>query len=393
MLAVLVFTSVVSNVAPTLGDQGIGPEPGSDSNKSSLVSSSEVSAGTTVELSKSQLRLIRIEVAGTHRFKVESSTVGILDFDQDLQLQVFTPFQGRIIALFGQLGDPVKKGKVLFTVDSADLLQAEATLIQAAGVSELTKSALARAKRLVPAGGGAQKDLDQAISDQQTADGNFQAAYQALHIYGKEDADIDRIVHDRKADATLAVKSPIDGVITARNASPGLFIQPGNAPAPYTVADTKVQWLNASVSETDVHAVHVGQAVEAHINGLPGVFHGRISALGASLDAVTRRLLARAVIDDPDSMILPGMFATATIQTGMPHDSIAIPLSGVVREGDGTMTAWVTQDRRHFTRRELRIGLQQNGYDEVLAGLRAGEQVVTDGAVFVSNVLDAESSK
>ena len=346
-----------------------------------------------MELTPKQLGLVRIQPAATRVFAVESSMVGSVDFDQDRQLQVFTPYQGRILSLSGALGDPVKKGQVLFTIDSADLLQAEAMLIQTAGLNDLTKGALARAKKLVPAGGGAQKDLDQAVSDQQTAEGNYRAAYQALYIYGKEEDEIDRVVHDRRADPTLIVKSPIDGIIVARNASVGLFVQPGIAPAPYTVADTAVKWLNASVSEIDVRAFHVGQQVEARVLGLPDrVFTGRVSVLGASIDAVTRRLTVRAEIKDPDDQLKPGMFATVTIKTGSPRQAIALPTTGVVREGDGTMTAWVTTDQRHFEQRTIRIGLQQEGYDEVLAGLRTGELVVTDGAVFVSNVLDAGAS-
>ncbi len=383
----------VLSTGAAMADQGIGPDPGTDSNKSSAAKPGEVPAGATVELSKSQLGLIRVQPAGTYTFEVQSSMIGGVDFDQDRQLQVFTPYQGRIIALFGQLGDAVKRGQVLFTVDSADLLQAEATLIQTAGLDDLTKGALARARKLVPAGGGAQKDLDQAISDQQTAEGNYQAAYQALHIFGKDNSEIDRVVHDRKADPTLVVKSPIDGVITARNASPGLFIQPGIAPAPYTVADTTIKWLNANVSEIDERAFRVGQEVEARVFGLPDrVFHGRISVLGASIDSVTRRLTVRSEIKDPDDQLKPGMFATVTIQTGAPRQSVGLPLSGVVREGDGTMTAWITKDQRHFEQRTVRIGLQQNGVDEIVSGLRAGELVVTDGAVFVSNVLDAGPS-
>ncbi len=379
--------------ASAVATPGIGSDPGTDSIESSAPRPGEVPRGTVVELSASQLGLIRIEPAAIHRFAVQSSMIGGIDFDQDRQLQVFTPYQGRIIALFGQMGDAVKRGEVLFTVDSADLLLAEATLIQTAGISDLTKGALTRARKLVPAGGGAQKDLDQAISDQQTAEGNYQAAYQALHIYGKEDEEIDRVVHNRKADPTLVVKSPIDGVITARNASPGLFIQPGVAPAPYTVADTTIKWLNANVSEVDERAFHVGQDVEARVFGLPDrVFRGRISVLGASIDSVTRRLTVRSEVKDPDDQLKPGMFATVTIRTGPPRLSVGLPLSGVVREGDGTMTAWVTTDRRHFEQRTLRVGLQQDGMDEITSGLRAGELVVTDGAVFVSNVVDAGPS-
>jgi cobalt-zinc-cadmium efflux system membrane fusion protein len=65
-----------------------------------------------------------------------------------------------------------------------------------------------------------------------------------------------------------------------------------------------------------------------------------------------------------------------------------VPLSGVVREGDGTMSVWVlTSDRHHFARRTVKIGLQHDGYDQILEGLRAGEPVAVDGAILLSNIL------
>jgi cobalt-zinc-cadmium efflux system membrane fusion protein len=67
----------------------------------------------------------------------------------------------------------------------------------------------------------------------------------------------------------------------------------------------------------------------------------------------------------------------------------AVPVNSVVREGDGTMTVWVTTDRHHFTQRVVQIGLQSDGYDQILDGLKQGELVITDGAVFVDNMLTA----
>jgi membrane fusion protein, heavy metal efflux system len=67
--------------------------------------------------------------------------------------------------------------------------------------------------------------------------------------------------------------------------------------------------------------------------------------------------------------------------------SLAVPVNGVVREGDGTMTVWVTVDGRHFAKRTVRIGLQQDGWVQILEGIQGGETVVTDGAVFLSNKL------
>jgi membrane fusion protein, heavy metal efflux system len=82
-----------------------------------------------------------------------------------------------------------------------------------------------------------------------------------------------------------------------------------------------------------------------------------------------------------------GMFTTFVIQTGDPERSVAVPLNGVVREGDGTMTVWVTTDRQRFVQRSVNIGIQADGYRQILDGLQPGELVATDGAVFLSNML------
>jgi cobalt-zinc-cadmium efflux system membrane fusion protein len=81
------------------------------------------------------------------------------------------------------------------------------------------------------------------------------------------------------------------------------------------------------------------------------------------------------------------MLATFTIQTGASVQSVAVPLDGIVREGDGTMTVWVTTDRQRFFRRQVQIGLQQDGLDQIIGGLRAGEMIATDGAIFLSNAV------
>ena len=85
------------------------------------------------------------------------------------------------------------------------------------------------------------------------------------------------------------------------------------------------------------------------------------------------------------------MFANFFIRTGYPVRSVAIPLNGVVREGDVTMTVWVTTDRRHFVKRTVKIGMQRDGYHQILEGVQPGELVATDGAVFLSNALTTAS--
>jgi cobalt-zinc-cadmium efflux system membrane fusion protein len=348
---------------------------------------SELSA-QSIKLSEKQAADIKVAPIGYRDFQIEKTATGSIDFNQDKSVQVFTPYQGRIIALFAKLGDKVKAGETLFTIDSPDLLQAESTLIQTAGVLELTNRVLTRAQKLFKVGGGAEKDLQQAISDQQTAEGNHKAARNAVRIFGKNDTEIDRIVADRRVDSSLIVPCPFTGTVTARNAAPGLFVQAGTAPAPFTVADISTMWLNAYVVESEIPSIDLGQEVEAEVLAFPGkVFEGKVTTLGAAVDPATRRLLVRSEIKDPDHLLRPGMFARFVIRTGKSFHSPAIPVSGIVREGDGTMSARVTKDGSVFTQRTVQIGLQQNGYDQILDGVQAGEKAVTDGAIFLSNIL------
>jgi cobalt-zinc-cadmium efflux system membrane fusion protein len=195
------------------------------------------------------------------------------------------------------------------------------------------------------------------------------------------------------ADPTLVVPSPINGRITARSAAPGLFVQPGNAPAPFTVADIDTMWMLANVAENDSPAFRVGQQVQVKLGAFPGrVFDGKITTIGATVDPNTRRVLVRSEINDPQHELRSGMFANFVIDVGAPLRSPAVPLDGVVREGDGTQSIWVTADRRRFTKRTVKIGELHDGYRQILEGVQAGELVATEGAIFLSNELSTAAN-
>lgn len=360
--------------------------------ESSSAPSARPPSADSVDLSESQLAFVKIAAVQARDFPVEKEAVGSIDFDEEMSVQVFAPYEGRIIALFGSVGDDVKKGQTLFTIDSPDLLQAESTLIADAGVLELDTKNLQRLRDLYTTRAVSEHDVEQAVSDQQTAEGNLRAARDAVRLFGKPDADIDRIIANRSADPTLIVPSPITGRITARNAAPGLFVQAGNAPAPYTVANIDTMWMLADVNEDDSPAFRVGQQVQVKVDALPGeVFDGKIDTIGASVDANTRRVVVRSEVKDPRHQLRSGMFANFVIRVAAPIHSPAIPIDGVVREGDGTMTAWVTTDRRRFARRTVQIGEENDGYRQILEGVRVGELVATAGALFLSNALDSAS--
>jgi membrane fusion protein, heavy metal efflux system len=347
----------------------------------------------TVTLAASQLDAIKIEPVVTHVFSLERTAVGSIDYDEDLSVQVFSSYQGKIITALASLGDEVKKGQPLYTIDSPDLVQAESTLIGAAAFYDLTRKELARATDLFGTNGVSEREKEQATSDEQTAEGALKGARDAVRVFGKSEAEIDRVVATRKIDPALVVPSPVSGRITARFAQPGLLVQPGNVPAPYSVADLSTKWMVANVTESDSPLFHVEQPLQAAVMAYPGrVFEGRISRLGAAVDPNTHRVMVRCDIADPKDELRPGMLATFTIRVQEPVESVAIPMNGVVRNGDATMAAWVTADRRVFMQRILKLGMQKDGQYQVLEGLHRGELAVTDGAVFISNILYAPPS-
>jgi membrane fusion protein, heavy metal efflux system len=171
---------------------------------------------------------------------------------------------------------------------------------------------------------------------------------------GKTEAAIDEVVAQRKVDGTLVVASPIDGRVTARNARPGLFVQPARA------------------------------KVRAYPDR---VFQGKVSTIGTAVDPNTHRTFVRDEIKDPDNFLLAGMYGSFVIETGPPLRATAVPDSAVVREGDGTMTVFVTTDGRRFVKRIVETGLRQDGFVQILKGLKPGEQVATTGALQLSNML------
>jgi cobalt-zinc-cadmium efflux system membrane fusion protein len=341
-----------------------------------------------VTLTDEQTKTVKVAAVVEHDFVPKQETEGLIDFNEDRSVSVFSPWPGRIDRVIAKAGDDVKRGDVLFTIDSTDLVTAESSLIAAAGVQQLTTRALERARAMLESQSIAQKDFDQAAADQQTAQANLEAARTAVRIFGKTDAEIDRIVQTRSTAAELRIHSPIGGRVTARNAAPGLLVQPGNAPAPFTVADISTMWMIANVAEDEAPLVRLGQPVEASLNAFPDrLFQGSVSHIGAAVDPNTHRVTVRSEIRDSRHELRPQMLGTFVIRTGAPVRSPAVAQSGVVREGDGTMEVFVTRDGHRFVRRPVKIGLQQDGMDQILEGVSSGERVATDGALFLANEL------
>ena len=249
-----------------------------------------------------------------------------------------------------------------------------------------------RQHELYLAKAGALKDWLQAQADATAARNALDAARNRLRILGTSDAEIAAIEAgaDRtgKAAETL-VRAPIAGTVTQRQVGLGQYLTAGAATPVYTIGDLSSVWLVANVRESDAPRVHVGQAVEVRALALPErSFHARIAWVAPALDPTTHRLPVRAEVDNRDGLLKPLMFASFHIDAGDEATAPAVPKRAVVYEGDEAHV-FVALDDGSIALRPIRTGRTSGDRIEVLAGLAAGEKVVSGGTLFIDRATDS----
>jgi len=341
-----------------------------------------------LELNSKQVAGLKIEPAMTAEFQSMAFAYGAVDFNENLQVPVFSNYQGRILQAYAEVGDPVRIGQPLFTVNSPDLASAESTLLSARAVFDLSSKVLKRARELIETRAISVKELEQNISDQTAAEAALKSARLAVRVFGKSDAEIAQIENQRKIDATLVIASPVDGQVITRNAQPGLLVQPGTTPAPFMVADVSKKWLVINASEAESTRLRVGQAVEVRVPALAQEsFVAKIRVIGSVVDPTTRTVMVRTEVSDPKQVLRSGMYATYTILGEDRVKSVAVPLDALVREGDGTMSVWVVTGERRMVRRTVKTGIRTSRLAQITEGLQEGELIASTGAIFLSNLL------
>jgi cobalt-zinc-cadmium efflux system membrane fusion protein len=374
----VVVCAAVATVRYSRAEQAVPPKPGT--------------ASDAVTLTDRQRHYVTVGAAVAHSFAAQSEAVGYVDFDQDHSVQVFSPWAGRIHEIQVRTGDRVRRGQTLFTVDSPELAEAEANLLTTAAQLTQARAAVERARSMLGTQAVAQKDFEQAQSDEQGAEASQRAARESLALFGKTTHEVEALLATHHVDSVLRVVSPMNGTVTARNAADGQYVQPGNAPSPVSVSDTGALWLVANVPEAELPKLVAGQAITASLAAAPEHrFEGTISNIGAAVDPATHTVPVRAEVRDPTHLLRPQMLASFRIRTGAPSRMPGVSAHAIVREGDGTQTVFVTTDGRSFHRRVVHTGLEQEGVVEILDGLLAGETVATDGALLLSNALALQS--
>ena len=340
-----------------------------------------------IQLTSDQLPELMVGPAEIQKFELKRDAIGIIDFNQDRYVQMFSPYQGRIGTMLIRAGEDVSRGQVLYTVQIPDIASAASSLISTNGILKVATQTLQRAQALYETQSISLKELQQNTADHQAADAAYRAARKTLTLFGLTNKEIENIEAQRKVDTEMQVRSPFSGRVTARAGAVGQLVQPGSGTPPLVVADLQTLWMVANVPEAEFAGYSLGQAVSVKVAAYPEMaFAGKINYISDSADAATHRITVRAEVPNGKRLLKPQMLANFNITLGEPVNSVAVPANAIAREGDGSISVWVTQEGTRFKRRKVQVGLFQNGLVQVIGGLNPGEKIARDKALFLSNL-------
>jgi cobalt-zinc-cadmium efflux system membrane fusion protein len=345
--------------------------------------SNESGTSNEVHLSSAQLATLEINTVATRAFRTEEVTDGQIALNGDTTTQVFSPYSGRVVRVLASPGETVKQGAPLLRIEASEFVQTQSDLLNAAATLKLARINEQRKHAAYDSKGGSLQDWQQAQADLAAAENTHTAAANRLRILGKSDREITAIENAKNTEPATYVVAPIGGIVTDRQVGPGQYIQSGASNPVFSIGDLSTVWLVAAVPETDAPFIERGQTVEVRVLALPGqMFKAKLTAIGAQVDPVTRRVPVRATLVNPDGKLKPQMFASFSIITSGESQAPAVPEEAIVREGDEARV-WVVAQNNILTLRSIRTGRSMDGMVEVVSGLQAGERVVTRGSLFI----------
>jgi cobalt-zinc-cadmium efflux system membrane fusion protein len=367
-------------------------------NATQTVSAASVIHSDGLEATADQMKSMRTASATIQTIPTIEEATGKVAFNEDEITPVYSPHTGRVVELLGKPGESIGRGAPLLIIDSPDVVDAEngflsgrAALVKAQAILKQAERTRDRFQKLVAGGAAAPKDLEQALtdlessnSDVHSAEAQIDSSRQRLLNFGKTEAEIEQLALTRRGDRTTRVMAPIGGQIVARKVGPGQYIRPDNPDPLFTIADTSTMWLLAQVYESQIPLVRLGEPVEVRVLALPDqIFPAQVSYIAPSIDPATRRVAVRCVLRNRNNRLKPEMFASFRFQKA-PRQALVVPQQAVVREGN-LAAVWVIESGNRISRRPVELGGEMDGKIEIKSGLRAGEVVVADGALFLSS--------
>lgn len=318
----------------------------------------------------------RIVVAPAQQKSISRSRVvtGAVEADPARTVKILAPVSGRVSELRVALGDTVKKGQALATIDSGDLAQAVADAEKARATVKLTKSAMERAVGLNKAGGLALRELEQAQNDYRQATSELKRAEARLDVIG----DSGEVSGQRK----IVLTAPIDGTITTLETAPGDFIDNATE-SMMTISNLQKVWVTASVQEKDLSFVQKDEKVEVSLLAYPNeVFTGRVQIISQLLEADTRRNKVRIAFDNPYGLFKLNMFATVRFYAPA-QQYVVVPSSALFMVND-TTSVFVETAPSTFRRQAVVPDSDYEGAT-IVRGLEPGQRIVVRGGILLND--------
>jgi cobalt-zinc-cadmium efflux system membrane fusion protein len=270
----------------------------------------------------------------------------------------------------------VQRGQVLALIDSPDLAQAYDDNDKAASTGRLAAANLKRSEDQFKIGAVAQRDLDQARSDNEQAVAEYQRTRARLRAMGASE--------DARGNARfLTVRAPVSGGITALSIAPGAMINDDTQPI-MTVADLSVVWVSALVAEKDLPHVARDDDAEVTVDAYPyRTLHGKVLFVPDIIEADTRRNRTRIAFANPDYDLKPNMFANVRLR-GPAREQVVLPSSALLMNNDRT-SVFVATAPWTFERRTVELLLEERSQVAITSGVKPGEPVVVRGGILLND--------
>jgi cobalt-zinc-cadmium efflux system membrane fusion protein len=338
----------------------------------------------TLPTNSPQLRALTIEPVAAHKAP-SVPLAGRLIWNDDATVRVFTPFAGIVRKLLVDLNQPVAKGAPLAEIQSADFGQAQADARKAEGEFRRADLNLNRVRDLFEHGAAPRKDVESAEADFAAAQAERDRAEARLAIYGAT------------ATATnqdFLLPSPLEGILVERNVTPGQEVRPdqmlANLPQVtmplFVVTDPSRLWIQIDATELELPCLRPGREFAFTSHAFPGqTFTGRVDAVSEFIDPSTRTIRVRGTVDNASRLLKAEMFVSVLLP-GEEAAGTQVPAKAVFLSGDKHYV-FVEKEPGQFARHEVQIGAEQDGRVLVLAGVRPGERVVTDGCILLQQAL------
>ncbi len=298
------------------------------------------------------------------------SVTGTVAFDPEKVAAIGARISGRVRRVVKFNGDPVKPGDLLAEIESAELGQAQTSVLSAKAHSEAAAANEKRETQLAEAKVVSQRDAELAHATASAARAELFAAEQRVRALGGNIGTEVGILH---------LTSPIEGKIVELNVSRGQSVEPSLTA--FRVADLSRVWIELAVFERELGHIDPGDTVDISPQTNTTVtLEGKIAHVGDVIDLDTRSAPVRIVVENKERQLRPGQSVLARIHTTREKGSTALLVPrDAVTTVDGKNTVFVFHDDTSVEPRAVVVGGKDGTRIEVVSGLALGERVVSSG--------------